>query len=204
MKRLRELFESIVYAGLKPASGSAKPESKNWLGPLKGRLNRFLDGSASSDPLHLTNRTTGQRVRTAVLIALPVALLLGGVGMAAMGVFDSASQLPAPERALKPSEVASKILPNLKTDLQAYTNREVQVLDVVVADGKISGSVKNSTGRAMTDAEVDFDLTDARGSRVGAVNCRIPHIDANGSAPFQMNIPQADAVYALVREVRNQ
>ena len=67
MKRLRQIFESIVYAGLKPR-----------------------------DPFYLSNRTTGQRIRLAALIAIPCLAVLGGVALAALGYFNSSSQLPPP------------------------------------------------------------------------------------------------------------
>lgn len=178
-----------------------------WLGPLRGPVERFLNGPASSDPFYLTNRTIGQKVRLGILVAIPFAVVLAGVGLAAMGVFDKASQLPPPIKQISDAEIAVKMLPNLNQDLKVDANKELQVLDVIVQQAggsKISGTVKNTTGRVITGAEVIFDLTDAQGSRVGAVSCKIDRIEPNSSKPFQNTIAQADATYAIVREVHTQ
>jgi hypothetical protein len=204
MKRLRQIFESIVYAGMKPGASASGQSSLRWLGPLRGPVERFVNGPASSDPFYLTNRTLGQKIRLGVLIAIPFAIVLAGVGMAALGYFDDASQLPPPTKQLTNAEIAAKMLPDLNKEIPVETNKEVKLLDVVVGSGRISGTVKNVTDHLITDAEVIFDLANAGGSRVGAVSVKIARIEANGSAAFSNAIPQADATYAIVREVHNQ
>jgi hypothetical protein len=204
MKRLRQLFESIAYAGMKPGGTQSPSPAMRWLGPLRGPVERFLNGPASSDPFYLTNRTTGQKARLAAVICVPFALVLGGVALAAIGYFDDGSQLPPPTKQLSNAEIAAKMLPDLNKDMHLETNHDLQVLDVTVGGNKISGSVKNASSHAINDAEVVFDLTDARGSRVGAISCRLARIEASTSIPFHADIAQANAVYALVREVRTQ
>ncbi|MDR3699545.1 MAG: FxLYD domain-containing protein [Candidatus Sulfopaludibacter sp.] len=175
MKRLRQIFESIFYAGLKPR-----------------------------DPFYLSNRTTGQRIRLAALIAIPFLAVLGGVALAAMGYFDTSSRLPPPAKPLSNAEIAAKMLPDLNKDIRIETNQDLQVLDVVVGRGRISGSVKNATTRVIGGAEVIFELTNARGSRVGAVSCRFARLAPGSSTPFLNPIAQTDAAYAVVREVHSQ
>lgn len=207
MKRLREIFESIVYAGMKPGKSASKSSALRWLGPLGGPIERFLNGPASSDPFYLTNRTTGQKIRLGLLIGIPLVAAAAGVGLAAIGVFDRASQLPPPAKPMTNAEIAAKMLPALNKNITIETNQELQVLDVVVQQtggSRISGTVKNTTGRVITGAEVVFDLTNARGSRVGAVSCKIERIEPNGSARFQNAIEPADATYAIVREIHTQ
>ena len=207
MKRLRQIFETIVYAGMKPGGTAAPSSGLRWLGPLRDRLERFLNGPSSSDPFYLTNRTVGQRVRLTVLICLPFALVLFGVYLAATGYFDDASQLPPPTKELSKAEIAAKMLPDLNKDIAIESNKNVDVLDVLVQRGaasKISGTIRNNTDKAVTDVEVVFDLTDESGSRLGAVVCKVARVEAKGTAPFQLSIPQHDAAYGIVREVHNQ
>jgi hypothetical protein len=206
MKRLRQFFESIVYAGMKPGAPSAQKSSLRWLGPLQGPVQRFLNGSASTDPLYLTNRTLGHKVRLGLLICIPFALVLAFVGFAALGRFDDPDQLPPPTKQLTNAEIAAKMLPDLNKDLTLETNKELQVVEVEVQQiggSRISGSVKNNTDHLITDAEVIFDLTNTGGSRVGAVSCKIARVEPKSTAPFQTAIPQADAAFAVVREVHN-
>jgi hypothetical protein len=175
VKRLRQIFESIVYAGLTPR-----------------------------DPFYLSNRTTAQRIRSASLIGIPCLAVLGGVALAAMGYFNSSSQLPPPAKPLSNAEIAARMLPNLNQDIRIETNQDLQVLDVVVGRGRISGSVKNASTHVIGSAEVIFDLADARGSRVGAVSCKLARLAPGSSTPFLNPIAQADAAYAIVREVHSQ
>ncbi len=147
MKRLRQIFESIIYAGLTP-----------------------------QDPLYLSNRTTGQRIRSAALIGVPCLVVLGGVALAALGYFNRSSRLPPPAKPFSNAEIAAKMLPGLNKDIRIETNQDVQVVDVVVGRGRISGSVKNTTAHSIEDAEVIFDLADARGSGVGTVSCKFKQL----------------------------
>ena len=169
MNRLRALFEKIVYAGMKPGMPHVERPGLRWLGPLREPVERMLNGSASKDPFYLSNRTTGQKARLAALVVIPFAVLVVGVYLASSGAFDKDAKLPPPVKPLTAEEVAAKILPDLKKDLKVETNQDIQVLDVAVhqsGGSKVSGSVRNTTGHVISDAEVVFELTDARGSRV--------------------------------------
>src|SRR5262249_17475090 len=73
--RLRDLIESVVFAGLKPGAPSSPRQNKR-LGSLGRQLDRFLDGGAQSDPLYLSNRSLMQRAR--FVAGILVAWLLGG------------------------------------------------------------------------------------------------------------------------------
>ena len=207
MNRLRKLFESIVYAGMKP--GGAPPEKRmRWLGPLAEPVTRFLDGGAApSDPFYLTNRTFGQRVRLAVVIAIPCLLVVGAIGLATMGYFDSPQAAAPPAPTLTPEQVAAKMLPNIDKDLKIDSNRDIGISDVHVEQGsstKVAGTATNNTDRAVENVEVVFDLTDATGSRLGAVSTKIARIAPKGSAPFSFAVQQRAAAFALVREIKEQ
>jgi hypothetical protein len=207
MKSLREIFESIAYAGMKPGapspSGNRPPPSSG----LRARLDRFLNGSADSDPFYLTNRTTAQKMRLALYIAAPFVLVLTAVYLAATGAFDPSASTPPPGKVLTNAEIATKMLPNLDKEITLPSNKNVDVLSVVVQGGpasKISGTVRNNTSQPVTDVEVVFDLTNETGSRLGGVTCKVARVEAKGTAPFELSVPHHDAAYAIVREVHNQ
>lgn len=200
MKRLRSVFESVAYAGMKPQGSAAPRSALRRLGPLRGPVERFLNGPGSSDPLYLSNRTLGEKIRLGVLIGLPCAMVLALVTLAALGKFDSAHLSP-PAQPLSDAELAVRMLPDLSQGLTPRSDSGIEVTEVAVGRGRISGNVRNTTDRAVVDAEVTFDLTDAAGSRLGAVLCRIPRIEPRGTAAFQATVPQADAVRAVVREM---
>jgi hypothetical protein len=205
VKRLRQFFESVVFAGLKPGAPRGQSKLMGWLGPLRGPIERFLSGGpAPSDPFYLTNRTFGQKVKLGILIAAPCLIVAGFVGIALMHVFGKSTAGPAPEPTA--AEVLAKILPNMAKDIKIDVNRDVEVVEVHVdhtGDIKLSGTLKNNTSRAVA-AEVVFDLTDAAGSQVGAVSGQVEGIAPNATANFQFPIKQQDAAFALVREVRTR
>lgn len=205
MKRLRNFFESIVFAGMKPGSSAAKTDGMRWLGPLRGPIERFLSGGAApTDPLYLTNRTLGQRARLAAVVAVPLVLVLAAIYFATTGYLTPAE---APQQQLTPAQIAQKMLPNLDKNLEIKSNHELDVTDVHVEHGsplKLAGVLKNNTGRAIRDAQLVFDVTDEAGSRLGAVSTTVERVDAKSSAPFSFSIPQPNAAFALVREVNSR
>ena len=154
------------------------------------------------DPLYLSNRTIFQRLGFATLLVIP-GLAVGTV-LAAMAYFHTSADLPKPAKSLTNAEIAARMLPTLNHDIRIDVNRDVQVLSAIVRHGVISGSVKNTTTRAIADAEVVFDLVNARGSGVGAVTCKFKGLPPGASTPFQNHVAQADAIYALVHEVHTQ
>jgi len=103
-KRFRNIFESIVYAGMKPNARPAQgaPVSK------PGLLARFLSGPSTSDPLYLTNQTFGQKARRLLLIVAPLVLVVA-VAVAAIAILSPKTSKAVKE--LSPAEVAARTLP---------------------------------------------------------------------------------------------
>ena len=125
MKRIREFFESIVFAGMKPASQAAPKPQLKWLGPLRGLAERFLSGGpAPTDPLYLTNRTPGQKLRSWGLIAIPCLVLLGGVAITLSSYLDPPA--PPPAKELTAAEITAKLLPNMDRDFKLAPPSVVQ------------------------------------------------------------------------------
>jgi hypothetical protein len=203
MGKLRQLFESLVYAGLKPQRpGGAPAKPKNvW----QLRLERFINGPAHTDPLYLSNRTIGQRIRAAAVVVVPVLLLLGVLFLAWSGVFRSNE---APKlRELTASEKAALILPDFNSKIQLPANHDLDVQDVHVEHGsptRVAGLVKNNTDRVIESADLVFDLTDGRWSRLGAVSTQVVKLRPHAATPFRFTVTQDNAVHVLVREFQVQ
>ena len=204
--RLRKWFESIVYAGMSPANAQPKKRMA-WLGPLAGPVARFLDvGAAPSDPFYLTNRTVTQRLRQAVLIAVPCLLVVAAIGLALLGYFNRPTALPPPAPTLTPEQVAADVLPKLDKDIPIEANHDIDVMEVHVVPGrdtKVAGAARNNTDHPIRDTELVFDLTDAAGSRLGAVSTHMALIEPKSTASFSFPVEQHDAAFALVREVNH-
>ena len=203
MKRVRQLIESVVFAGMRPAGAKSEPSKKTgWLGPLSGPVQRFLDGGSKPlDPLYLTNQSTGQKVRRGLLIASPF-VVIGIVILVALTNIVPAGRKQ--EKDLTSEEVAARMLPNLAKDIKIDSNTDVQVVKAVVSAGAnaiVSGTVRNNTDRVVGSAELIFDLTDDGGSQVGGVSTTVNNIPAKTTTTFQFPIKQRDAAFVLVREV---
>jgi hypothetical protein len=207
MNRLRELLESIVYVGLKPATREVRQGPRfKWLGRLSGPFERLLfGGPAPSDPLYLTNRTTGQKIRFWSLIAAPCIVVLAGFGYMLSSMMDPPDVKPAKE--LTASEIAAKMLPNVGKNLNLPTNRAVEVVEVKVQNSggaKLVGTLRNNTDREIASAELIVDLTDLAGSQLGAVSTTVQNIPPGSTKTFQLPIKQTGASIALVREINSR
>jgi hypothetical protein len=204
-KSFREKIEDLVFAGLKPGAAASQPMHMRWLGPLREPLERFLNTGGSADPLYLTNRTSQQRMRLGLVIALPCLLVAALIGVALMGLVKKRDVAAAE---LTPAQIAAKMLPaDLDQHINLKVDRDLDVLEVRVEhDGstKLVGTVRNRSDKAFAHAEVIFDLADATGSRLGAVSLELEHIAPQQTMPFTVSISQSSAAVALVRDVSTQ
>jgi hypothetical protein len=168
------------------------------------RIERFVAGSAPSDPLYITNRTFGQKLRMVLLIGTPVLAIAGLVAMALGNYFDSPAAQKAAAPKVTPGEITAKLLPNLEKEYKSESDRQVEVTEASVApspDSAIVGKLRNNTDHTVATADVIFDVTDVEGSALGAVAVRVENIAARATVPFRKPIEQHAARSALVREV---
>jgi hypothetical protein len=206
VKRIREIFESIAYAGLKPGTPAAAPKRLKWLGPLSGPIERFLSGGpAPSDPLYLTNRTLNQKIKLGLLIGIPCLV----VGLVVAGMLTNAFDFspPPPAHEASASEMAAKLLPKMEPNMHVQTAREVEVTEVHVEPGPpafLVGGMRNTTTHDIRSAEAVFDLTDGGGSQLGAVSARVENLKPGASTSFRIPIQQTKAMFALVRDIHSQ
>lgn len=207
LKRLKQFFESIAYAGLKPTGGKllvpAAPK-KGPFGPIRERIEKYLNSGSANDPLYLTNRTFNQKMRLWLIIGIPAALLLGGLGLVMIGYFDAGTTVTAPPVGLTDAELAQKMLPNLTQNLDLGGQKDVEVQDVHVTHtgpAKLAGVAMSKSNHSLSKVEIVFELTDKDGSRLGAVTTELANLAANSTVPFQFSIEQQNASFALVREI---
>lgn len=204
VKSFREAIESILFVGMKPAAPSSSPKGKQRFGPLRGALERFLSGGASDDPLYLTNRTWGQRIRLGVVLAIPCAMVVGLVIFALFGIGHVRKPVP---QEVTPAQRAAALLPSDLDRSFSVVNvhPDLDVVEVKVEHNgspRVVGTVRNRTGKPLARAEVSFDLADAAGSRVGAVTVEVENVPPLGTAAFNVPISQESAVVGIVRDVR--
>ncbi len=190
---------------MKPAGQPvAAPQRKGWLGRLRARLDRFLAGDAQSDPLYLTHRTIGQRLRVVAVIGTPCLVVAGLMALALTNYF--VKKTPVPKLDMSPGELAAKMLPNMD-HIKLDTNRDVDVMEVHVDHTKgaaLTGTVMNNTNHEIQTAEIIFDLTDSTGSQLGGVSQKLENLAPQIRQNFRLPIEQTNARFVLVREVKTR
>jgi len=205
-KRIKQSLENLAYAGLKPQGGRpAQAETRPRDSAIGAWFESKLTKAGPSDPLYLSNRTLGQKLKAWAIVGIPVTLVLAGIGLVLFGVFDKTAPIAPPPPGLTNAQMAEKMLPDLNKDLHIETQHDLEVEDVHVvvgAPGHLVGIAKNNTDHPIPRAELVFDLTDRGGSRQGAVSTELKDIASKSSAPFQFAIESPAATFALVREVR--
>jgi hypothetical protein len=179
------------------------------------RLESFFTGrNAASDPLYLTNRTFGQKVRTGVLIGAPIAAIGVIVYLALAKQFDRpislerAVAIEAAAKAKQPTgEITAKVLPNIDKTYTSENSKDVDVIEASInraGEPTLIGKLRNNTENLVRVADLVFDVTDNEGSQLGGVSVRVENIPPRGTAPFRLVLPQREARTALVREVHSR
>ncbi len=197
LNRLKNLFESIVYAGMKPGARSAEgaPAAK------PGFFARILNGPSHSDPLYLTNQTSGQKARRILLMVSPMLLVIVGGVVAIKMLAPKTSTAP---RAPTAEEVRAKVLPNFNQEITLESNKDLEVTEVRFehsGGNMMVGNIHNKSDHAIVQAVVVFDLADPSESALGGVTVTELNLAPGTMRTFKMPIEQTNAIRAVVREV---
>jgi hypothetical protein len=200
--RIRRFFESLAYAGLKPSGGVSLEPPPRKPGGVRDKLEVFLNGGKPSDPLYLSNRTWKQKIRAPLLIGVPMAILFVALALVFTNVF---SPKTAPPKQLTPTELMANLLPDLQNTvhINAYTDAEIVSLRVMREDGppRIAGTIKNKTDHVIS-VDLDLDLADGNGSRVGSVTERVSNAQPNAETRFEFPAANPTTMYAIIRKIR--
>ena len=205
MSGLREKIESIVYAGLKSGAQQATSgdaAARSIFGALRQRIDLWVSGGPGpSDPLYLSNRTTGQKARAWVVIGVPLLLVIALIGISLSTLLEP----PKPQQVteLTPAEVAAKLLPNLK-DLKIEGSSDVEIVELRVENSgvRMTGTLRNKTARTIASADISCDVTDSGGTQLGSVILHVEDIPASGVKRFEQPLNRLDATFVLVRQIQ--
>jgi hypothetical protein len=194
MAKLWRIVESIVFAGLQP--GRSRPEKAPKQGP--GWLSRLLVGSSKPvDPLYLSNRTAGQRLRVAAVIAIPVLIVCG---LAAYAFIHRKPVNFKPVGADLTAEELSRDVKlkvdNALRDLRIESNTDVQVVEAMVLSGKpqrVKGSARNTTERTLRGVKLDFALATGDGRRLAMTSTTLATMPPKSTLTFEFSIDEREA-----------
>ena len=139
-KRIKQFFENLAYAGLKPQGGRTAQTAPQRQSFIRAWAESRLTKGGPSDPLYLSNRTLAQKLKAWALVGVPVVVVLGGLGLVLFGYFDKDAPIAPPPAGLSNAEMAEKMLPDLNKDLHIETQHDLEVEDVHVVVGAPSRS----------------------------------------------------------------
>ena len=200
--RFRKFFESIVYAGMKPSGARTAPQEASSARPAL--LARLFSEPAPDDPFYLTNQTPAQKARRMLLIAGPLVVVLVLV-VVAFAVFRPKVSKSAKEP--PPAEVDAKMLPAFNKEIHLPNDKDLEVVEVHFehnGQNLMVGNLRNLTDHELAEATVVFDLADADRSQLGAVTVTETNLAPSTVRAFKLPIDEANATFAVVREVHTR
>jgi hypothetical protein len=169
--------------------------------PLWVSLDKFLSGGARGEPLYLSNRTTPQKLRSWLAIGVPCLVL---AGFLAFGLTRRGGAKVVQPSEPTPAQVAAKMLPDYTKTLDLNAGRAVFVDEVEVEQSeprKVIGVARNISDHEVVSADVVCELENRRGSRLGGVTVHVSDLAPHSTKRFQVEIAQATATFAIVREI---
>jgi len=179
------------------------------LDALAAKIESFLSGGRVADPLYISNRTLGQKIRVALLVTLPAVAFIG-VAVVAMDRHSN----PRPRADKEPSAtpeaarpIASKLLPDIEKNFTTEYSKDIDILEGRVSSGSqrtLSGKVRNRTNHLVRLADIVFSVRDLDGSELGVVAVKVENIAPHATAAFHLKLDHPTAAAVIVQEVHSR
>ena len=128
---------------------------------------------------------TGISLSTGVRIVLFLALLSAG----AASIQKTSTSFDVAQAVIKSAQSKGLIVEEFAFERGAYGTR------------KIVGKLKNTTGRAYTYVQIEFNLYDGAGNTVGSTLANINNLDPDGTWRFEVPVLRAGATKARVKNI---
>ena len=194
--RLRERVERMVFAGLKPdapSPGAAK----------KSRLESLMESAEdlASRGLQPGEKPSGpmtRRKKAGIVFAL---LATGGFIYFLVTVLRHPAERG--ESTAAPPSAPTQIL---APGVQIEKNQDLEVVKMEFHKDSdpmtITGTLRNRTDKTFARCEVSFDVTTKKGEQLGGASTLVSNLGPHAEAQFRIEIPQKNAGFVLVRELR--
>lgn len=193
-QRLRASLERLAFAGLKPDAAVAAKKSKisTLIESAEDLAGRGL--RPEEKPLR-GPMTLGQKLGIVAGILLVGLFVYVLVTVLRHPAEQAESTAPPPP----PVEIVPK---GFKVD----KNKDLEVVEINFDKNKepkeITGTLRNLTDRTFAKCEISFDVTTRGGEQLGGVTTTVNGLEPHGSARFRIPVPQKEAGFAMVRELR--
>lgn len=191
---LRQFVEKVAFAGLKPDA----PE-----GPKKSKVQSFMESAGDLAARGLKPDEAAApghpEWRTKVGVAVALVAMVGVVGGLVMVLQHPADK---PETAGASGPPPPIVPPGFKVE----KNKDLAVEEIefnrLGEPKEITGTVRNLTSRQIATCDISFDVTTKQGTQLGGVSTTVHDLAPNGTARFRIPVPEEDAGFVMVRELR--
>lgn len=193
-KSLRAALERLVYAGLKPDAPVTPKRSalETLINTAEDLASRGLKSEEQGLPGPTSWRKRAAIVFGILLLGTFVWLLVTFLNKPAERA-ESKAPPPPPLQIVQPGVTVEK-------------NKDLEVVAIEFNKNsnpkEITGILRNLTDRHFATCEVSFDVTTAAGGQLGGVATTVHNVPPRGTARFRILVPQKDAGFAMVRELR--
>jgi len=192
--RLRAFLERVAFAGLKPdvKAGPKKSKLQSLIQSAEDIASVGLEPEDKSLPGPTTLRHRLTLITGLLLLGVFIYVLIGFL------------LKPAEQReAAGPPPASVQIVP---PGLTIEMNKDLEVVEIEFNKSQepkvITGTLRNRTDRTLARCEISFHVTTKTGGQIGAVDTTVYNLPPHGSAKFRIVVPQKDAEFTMVRELR--
>jgi hypothetical protein len=190
---LREKIEKVVFAGLKPDAPVSVKKSK--LDSLLESAESFAGRGLEPQDKGLPGPTT---LRKKVLLASGVLLAGALVALLAQILSRPAAPREAEDGPVKPIQI---LQPGVKTE-----KKEIEVVEIQFRQNsqpkEIVGTLRNRTEKLFPKCAVSFEVATKEGAQLGGVATTVYNLGPHAEKKFRIPVPQEQAGFVLVRELR--
>jgi hypothetical protein len=188
----------MVFAGLKPDAPAPVAARKSRIESLMESAEDLASRGMESTGKPLPGPMTWRQKAGIVF-----ALLATGVF-----IYFLVSTLQRPAERAESKAAPPAPLQIIAPGVQIEKNKDLEVVQMEFhknSDPKsITGTLRNRTGKTFARCEVSFDVSNKEGAQLGGASTRISNLGPHAEVRFRIEVPQKDAGFVLVRELRTE
>ena len=192
--RVRAFLERVAFAGLKPDQEAA---------PKKSKLETLIQ---SAEQIASIGLEPGEKPLPGPMTVGHRLTIVGGVFLVGIAVYVLVGFLRRPAAQNEVPGAAPAPVQFLAPGVKIEKNKDLEIVEIdfnKTSDPKIiTGTLRNRTDRTFARCEISFHVTTKEGGQLGAVDTILENVGPHASVRFRIPVPQKDAAFTMVRELR--
>jgi hypothetical protein len=168
--------------------------------------NPFQRLRASLEPLIFAGLKPGEKPLRGPMTLGQKLGIVAGILLVGVFVYVLVSVLRHPAEQAESTAPAPPPVEIVPKDFKVDKNKDLEVVEINFDKNKepkeITGTLRNLTDRSFAKCEISFDVTTRQGEQLGGVTTTVNRLAPHGSVKFRILVPQKEAGFAMVRELR--